>query len=91
VHLAPARSSTVRTRRIGGAGLLLVGAALASPGDAAAREPHADDITVAGDFRVEVAASGLAAPTMVAFDDAGRMLPRMPRVTYGGRDACETR
>lgn len=74
MHLAPARSSTVRSRRIGGAGLLLVGAALASPGDAAAREPHADDITVAGDFRVQVAASGLAAPTMVAFDDAGRML-----------------
>jgi glucose/arabinose dehydrogenase len=40
------------------------------------------DIDVPDGFRVEVAVEGLAAPTMVAFDDQGRML--IAESAYGG-------
>jgi len=39
-----------------------------------ARNIRPDDISIAGDFSVSAAVTGLAAPTMVAFDDERRML-----------------
>jgi hypothetical protein len=49
---------------------------------AAARDVRSDDMSIADGFRIEVAVSGLAAPTMVAFDDQGRML--IAESGYGG-------
>ncbi len=48
--------------------------ALALPAGVVARDLRAGDISIPPGFQIEVAATGLAAPTMVAFDDAGRML-----------------
>ena len=51
-------------------GLIVVG----GPALAVGREIRGSDISVAGAFTVDAVATDLAAPTMVAFDDAGRML-----------------
>ncbi|MDQ3938235.1 MAG: glucose dehydrogenase, partial [Chloroflexota bacterium] len=64
-------------------GLLLAGLwALLLPWSVTARDIRPDDVTIAGDFTIEAAATGLAAPTMVAFDDSGAML--IAESGYGG-------
>jgi glucose/arabinose dehydrogenase len=49
-------------------------AILALPIAAAARDIRTGDMVVPSGFRIEVAADHLAAPTMVAFDESGRMI-----------------
>src|SRR5512141_2538977 len=48
----------------------------------AARPVRPGDINVPDGFAVDIAISGLAAPTMVSFDDQGRML--IAESGYGG-------
>ena len=65
---------------------------------AAARPVRASDIAVPDGFRIEAVATGLDAPTMVAFDDQGRMLVAESgylgggesRVTRVDRDGTKT-
>lgn len=75
--------------------LALAVSLLVLPASAAARDIRTSDIVASGGFRVEAAVTGLVAPTMVAFDDTGRMLiaesgyddagpPRITRVEPDG-------
>lgn len=61
---------------------VLCATAVAAPMSTAAREIRAVDMTVNGNFAIEAAVTGLDAPTMVAFDDQGRML--VAESGYGG-------
>jgi glucose/arabinose dehydrogenase len=63
----------VRTRRlVAAACALALGVAL--PALATARDIRTSDLIVPAGFRIEATVTGLAAPTMVAFDGQGRML-----------------
>jgi glucose/arabinose dehydrogenase len=62
------------TKALVGFCLLGLLALMVAPASAAERALRAEDIEVADGFRIEVAVEGLAAPTMVAFDDQDRML-----------------
>jgi glucose/arabinose dehydrogenase len=75
--------------------LALCAIALVLPASALARDIRPSDVVAPDGFRVETAVTGLVAPTMVAFDDAGRMLvaesgyddagpPRVTRVEPDG-------
>ena len=57
---------------------------MALPAVIDARTIRPDDISIVGDFSVSAAVTGLAAPTMVAFDDQGRML-----IAESGYDSAE--
>src|SRR5687768_395285 len=61
---------------------LFVAAGLVAPIAASARDLRPTDTNISGDFTIEIAATGLDAPTMVAFDDQGRML--VAESGYGG-------
>jgi glucose/arabinose dehydrogenase len=56
----------------------------AAPTLAVGRAVRGSDITVVGDYSVEAAVTDLAAPTMVAFDDQGRMLIAESGYNAGG-------
>src|SRR5688572_30022293 len=59
--------------------LLLV---LVLPPSAVARPIHPDDMSLPDSYRIELAVDNLAAPSMSAFDDQGRML--IAETGYGG-------
>src|SRR5687768_10154391 len=52
------------------------------PSSVAARPIHPDDISLPDGYRIELAVDNLAAPSMAAFDDQGRML--IAETGYGG-------
>jgi glucose/arabinose dehydrogenase len=67
--------------------LLLLGAGVIialAPAGVLGRGVRASDIFVDGPYTIEAAATGLAAPTMVAFDDSGRMLIAESGYNAGG-------
>jgi glucose/arabinose dehydrogenase len=66
------------------AALGALAAASLAPAIAIGRGVRASDIMVEGPFTIEAAVTGLAAPTMVAFDDMGRMLIAESGYNAGG-------
>src|SRR3982750_1768425 len=70
--MATGDDPTVGVRRWTFAIVAVVGLAL--PAVAAGRDIRTSDLIVPPGFRVDAAVTGLAAPTMVAFDAQGRML-----------------
>lgn len=62
-------SPLARVAALAAAGLLI-----ALPTAVAARDIRTSDLVLPAGFKIEAAVTGLAAPTMVAFEDQGRML-----------------